>query len=68
LISNDDVNAATILTLWQDQESLQASEKGVFSSAITKVQDFLETPPQFKNFKVFSTELFMRSEFEASFY
>lgn len=68
LISSDDANAATILTLWQDQESLQASEKGVFSSAIAKVTDFLETLPQFKNFKVFSTELFMRSEFEASFY
>jgi len=68
LISQDDPGGSTILTLWQDEESLEASEKGVYSLAIAKVQDFLEGIPQVKNFKVFSTELFTRSELEKGFF
>jgi quinol monooxygenase YgiN len=68
LISKDDPDASTILTLWQDEEALEASEKGVYSMAIAKVQDFLASPPQIKNFIVFSTELFTRSEFEDNYY
>ena len=62
LLSYDDSNTSTILTLWQDEESLSASEKGVYSGAIDKVKDSLESPPQIENFRVFSTELFMRPE------
>jgi len=68
LISKDDPDASNILTLWQDEETLDASEQGVYKLAISTVQDFLESPPQIKNFKVFSTELFTRSEFEQSHY
>jgi quinol monooxygenase YgiN len=68
LISKDDSEGSTILTLWQDEEALDASEKGVYALAIAKVQDFLASPPQVKNFKVFSTELFTRSEFEDKYY
>jgi quinol monooxygenase YgiN len=68
LISQDDLDGSTILTLWQDEESLEASEKGVYSLAIAKVEDFLEGLPQVKNFKVFSTELFTRPELEEKFY
>ena len=68
LISQDDPDTSTILTLWQDKETLDASEKGVYSLAIAKVQDFLEGSPQVKNFKVFSTELFTRPELEETFY
>lgn len=67
LISRDDSDASTILTLWQDEESLEASEKGVYSLAIAKVQNFLESPPQVKSFRVFSTELFTQSEFEEAY-
>ena len=67
LISKDDPDTSTILTLWQDEESLEASEKGVYSLAIAEVQDFLESTPQVKSFKVFSTELFTRPEFEEGF-
>jgi len=62
MLSHDDPNGATILTLWQDEESLRASEKGVFSNAINKVQESLESAPRTENFRVFSTELFQRSE------
>ena len=58
LLSKEDSNAATVLTLWQDEGSLEASEKGVFTDAIAKVQALLESPPHTANFRVFSTELF----------
>jgi quinol monooxygenase YgiN len=60
LLSHEDSNVATILTLWQDEESLKASEKDVFARAIKKVQDSLEGSPQMENYRVFSTELFQR--------
>lgn len=62
MLSYDDSSVATILTLWQDKESLEASEKGVFTNAINKVQDSLEKRPRIENFRVFSTDLFQRSE------
>jgi quinol monooxygenase YgiN len=62
LLSHDDSNSTVILTLWQDEESLNASEKGVFAEAAKKVEALLEKPPVFKNFRVYSTELFQRIE------
>jgi quinol monooxygenase YgiN len=62
LMSSDDPNVSTVMTLWQDEESLEASEKGVYTEAIAKVQDSLEKPPKIENFRVFSTELFSHSE------
>ena len=62
MLSHDDPNSATVLTLWQDLESLEASEKGVFSNAIGKVRNSLEGSPKVENFRVFSTELFQKIE------
>ncbi len=62
LVDDDDPNAVTILTLWIDQETLDRSEKDVFSQAVKRVQDLIDRPPQIKNYKVFSTELFQRSK------
>ena len=62
LLSRNDSDASTILTLWQDGECLEASEKEVFALAVSKVQDSLESPPHVENLSVFSTELFMCSE------
>jgi heme-degrading monooxygenase HmoA len=62
LLSREDSNAATIITLWQDEETLKSSEKGVFAGAVKKVLDSLESPPKTENFMVFSTELLQRSE------
>ena len=58
LLSKDNSNVATVLTLWQDIKSLEASEKGVFTEAIKKVEDFLVKTPRVENYRVFSTELF----------
>jgi quinol monooxygenase YgiN len=54
----EDPDHAVILTLWQDEESLSASEKGVFAEAKQKVTDFLKNPPVTRKFRVYSTELF----------
>ena len=62
LLSQDDPNASIILTLWQDEECLVASEKEVFAGGVIKVQDSLESPPHVERLRVFSTELLQRSE------
>ena len=62
MLSHDDANGATILTLWQDEESLRESEKGVFANAVNRVKESLESVPRIESFRVFSTELFQRLE------
>ena len=62
---SQDLNSATILTLWVDLEALNRSEKEVFSLAIKKVQDSLDGPPQIENFMVFRTELFQSCQWPA---
>jgi heme-degrading monooxygenase HmoA len=62
LLSRETTNSATIITLWQDKEAIEASEKGAFAGAVNKVKGSLESPPIVENFKVFSTELLQRSE------
>ncbi len=61
LLSREDSNKATVLTLWNDEDSLNSSEKGVFAGAIKKVEGLLENGPSIENFRVFSTELFQRT-------
>jgi quinol monooxygenase YgiN len=62
MLSQDDENTAVILTLWQDQESLIASERGIFTQASNEIQDLLQGAPATSNFRVFSTELFQKIE------
>jgi quinol monooxygenase YgiN len=60
LLSHEDPNAVTILTLWQDEEALKKSQNEVFARATEKVQNQLEKPPRIENYRVFSTQLFQR--------
>lgn len=62
LLSSGDPNAVTILTLWQDEDVLKKSEQGVFARASKKVEESLEKPPRIENYRVFSTELFQRTQ------
>lgn len=62
LLSYEDPNAVTVLTLWQDEEAMKMSEKGVFAQAVKKVQGMLESSPRIENYRVFSTELFQRPQ------
>lgn len=62
LLSNDDPNEAVILSLWQDEEALKASEKGAFLELTKRMLHYLVKPPNSESFRVFSTELFQRHE------
>ena len=62
LLSYDDQNAVTILTLWQDEDALKKSEQDVFARATQKVQEVLDKPPKLENYRVYSTELFQRPQ------
>jgi len=62
LLSHENPNALTILTLWQDEDALKKSELGVFARASQKVQDQLERPPRVENYRIYSTELFQRPQ------
>jgi len=62
LLSREDTSNAVILTLWQDEEALAASEKDSFVQLIEKIEPYLEKPPTSSSFRVFSTELFQRHE------
>ncbi len=62
LIDDGDTKAVTILTLWVDEEALNRSEKEVFLQALKRVETSIENPPEIKNYRVFSTELFQRSQ------
>jgi quinol monooxygenase YgiN len=62
LLSHEDPNAVTILTLWQDEEALKKSQNDVFARATEKVKDKLEKPPRIENYRVFSTQLFQRQK------
>ena len=62
LLSQETATSAVILSLWQDEEALNASEKGAFVELTKKMQSYLEKAPTTKSFRVFSTELFQRQE------
>jgi quinol monooxygenase YgiN len=54
LLSHENPNVVTILTLWQDEESLKASEKAVFAHAKEKVKDALKGSAKIENYQIFS--------------
>jgi heme-degrading monooxygenase HmoA len=62
LLSSEDSNAVTILTLWQDEDALKKSELDVFARATRKVVESLEKPPRIDNYRVYSTQLFQRPQ------
>jgi len=62
LLSYEDPNAATILTLWQDEESLRTSEKTVYAQAVNKVRDSLEKIPCLENYSMFSSVFPIKGE------
>jgi quinol monooxygenase YgiN len=60
LLPHETPNKAVILTLWQDEDSMETSTKGV-DDATKKIRALLKAPPKIENFRVFSTELFQKS-------
>jgi quinol monooxygenase YgiN len=60
LLPHENANKAVILTLWQDEDSMEASSKGV-DDATDKIHTLLKASTTIENFRVFSTELFQKS-------
>lgn len=60
ILSYDDSNSATIITLWEDEVALNKSGMGIFTHAINEVRQFLRQEPKIEKGRVFSTELFLR--------
>ncbi len=54
LPSYDNPNLAKTLTMWQDEESLKASEKGLIAEAMAKLKEQLQNPPTVENYQIFS--------------
>ncbi len=52
LRSVDDPNEARFLALWDSEESLKASEKGVYQKVSGNAMSLAEKPPELKNFEI----------------
>lgn len=59
LLSADDPDSGIIITLWESEETLKASGKGVFQDAVKKLEQFVASPPDVKNYKLDSAELLL---------
>ena len=57
LRSVDDPNEARFLAIWDSEESLKASEKGVYSKVSGKAMPLAEKPPELKHFEIPSARL-----------
>jgi len=57
LLSDDAPDCATIITLWESEDALKASAKGVFKDATKMLEQYVDSPPSVSNFKVTDVEL-----------
>ncbi len=46
-----------IITLWDNEESLNASSEGIFRSTTQKLEPYVVGPPEVKKYRTFSAEL-----------
>jgi heme-degrading monooxygenase HmoA len=60
LLSNKEKDLAVILTFWEDEESLVASERAVYDKTVDKIYSLLERKPDVEKYRVFSTELLLK--------
>lgn len=57
LMSFEDQDAAILITLWEDEESLQASRESIFKDAMQDVERYTASPPEVKKLHVHSAEI-----------
>jgi quinol monooxygenase YgiN len=57
LLSTEDSDSATIITLWADEKTLQDSSKAVFTDAIKTIEQYTVNPPKIRNFKLSEAEV-----------
>jgi quinol monooxygenase YgiN len=52
LLSVDDPDSATLISVWDSEDTLMASQKGIFQDIMNATADLREGPPEMKNVKV----------------
>jgi quinol monooxygenase YgiN len=52
LLPNDDPNEATFMAIWDSEEALNASQKGIYQKVSSKAMTLAEKPPELKNVKI----------------
>jgi|WetSurMetagenome_2_1015567.scaffolds.fasta_scaffold289864_1 quinol monooxygenase YgiN len=52
LLPSDDPNGATFMAIWDSEEALKASEKGVYQKVSGKAMSLAEKPPEVKHFEI----------------
>ena len=52
MLPSDDPNGAMFMAIWDSQEDLVASQKGVYSMISTKAMPLAEGPPSLKNVEI----------------
>ncbi len=52
LLSVDDPNSATIISVWDSEAALNASQKGIFQDIMKATEHLRDGPPEMKNVKV----------------
>ena len=57
LLSSEDSESATIITLWADEKARQESSKAVFSDAIKTIEQYIVNPPNVRNFNLSEAEV-----------
>lgn len=57
LLSKDDADVATIITLWEDENALSSSAKGVFTDAVQTLDQYVANQPNVSNYVVNDSEL-----------
>ena len=57
LLSKDDPDVGVVITIWENEEALEASLGAVFQESIKKIAQFVVSPPEVKNYRVFTAEL-----------
>lgn len=60
ILSYNDSNLATIMTLWEDEAALIKSGEGVLLQVISNVREFLKEEPRIERGHVFSIQLYQR--------
>jgi quinol monooxygenase YgiN len=52
LLPSEDPNGATIIAIWDSEEALNASQKGIYQKVSSKAMPLAEKPPELKNMEI----------------
>jgi len=57
LLSRDEPDIGVVITLWDSEDALKASFEAVFQQSTKAIERFVVSPPEARNYRVFSAEL-----------